>query len=61
MSSKELVIRGTTGLVEFKYGTITNKFGIRIIDDINDAVIVLDRSQAHMLYLYLQEHLGKNF
>jgi hypothetical protein len=57
MSVKELELITNTAILNFKYGTATNKFGIKITDYQGVAVIMLDRSQAHMIKLWLEEHL----
>lgn len=61
MSVKELVIKDSP--IEFRFrkpGTID---GIKIECyfgyDVPRAVAVIDRNQAHLLMLYLQEHLAK--
>lgn len=59
MSVEYLKLQPTsTTCLEFKYGTVTQKLGIRLIDARSSAQLILDRNQAHLLYLYLQEHLG---
>lgn len=57
MSAKELVLTSGTTEVRVRHGTDTGKFGIQVTDDKSSAVYMLNRNQAHLLMLYLQEHL----
>lgn len=58
MSVKELSLYPSVQTyLNVRYGTETQKFAIRLMDDKDDAKVILDRSQAHLLMLYLQEHL----
>lgn len=58
MSVKELEIKadGRTSII-IKHGTNTGKFGLQVTDGEYSAAVTFDRSQAHLLMLYLQEHL----
>lgn len=58
MSVKELNIYPTANThLLVKYASITERFAIRAMDDLDDAKLILDRNQAHLLMLFLQEHL----
>lgn len=60
MSVKELrLYPSAQTMLQIVYGTESKQFGIRAMDNIDDAKIVLNRSHAHLLMLYLQEHLNE--
>jgi len=57
MSVKELIIKD--GIIEHRFRSIDDKVTIASYFgyDIPRAVATIDRNQAHLLMLYLQEHL----
>lgn len=57
MSVKELKLVGIDAILHFKHGTNTENFGVAVNDKENKVVMILNRSEAHLLMLYLQEHL----
>lgn len=60
MSVEELKIYPSAiTMLTIKYSDVTKQFGVRVLDSTDDAKIILDRSQAHLLMLYLQEHLNE--
>lgn len=58
MSVKELVLCDSPIKIKFVKMKLADQFAVTVYDTKIIAGIILDRNQAHLLMLYLQEHLN---